>query len=261
MKRLFLFSLFFMFCLPFVYGAEVEEVYVGANWDVQFTEPYPATANDFHVNMDVESNGIPSLHDHWQYDHIGPEQGGSNWEMSGIDIKKDMTSPTTWHISIDFQISDGGFVFNGATVHFGAEFKVGDLNSLRVRMAYWTKDGEYLCPATLMGFRAWESSVGTTARIFNDSQMPMAVDCLEFAVTSFHVPLRDMFITGEGLPGQPGIYPQVNWVPINHPIIIEPGKSYEINLHELNVQLTPEMPFLQFRGYVNGIPQWFQHEL
>lgn len=258
MKRLLLFSLVFICCLPFMYGTQR---LVGANWDVAFTEPYPATANDFHVNIDLKSasNKVPTLNQYWSYDHVGPAQGGTEWFMNKITINQDATDPTIWHTFVDFKTT-GGVVFNGATVHFGAEFKVEDFNYFRVRMAYWTRDGEFLCPAQLAGFHVWESAaLGTIVTLFNDTAAAMSVDQLELAVTPAHIPLQDMFSTGVGLPGELGKYPDIKWKAVNGAIKIDPGKSVDVRLSDVGLEIVPN-EFLQFRAYVNGIPQWWQHQ-
>ena len=185
------------------------------------------------------------------------------WYLNGLNIVQDGVNLQLWHAHVDFKTTPGGFAHPGDLVHFGIEFNVQGFGFLRVINAYWTRNGVNVGPAWLMGFHVWVraglASSGSVVTLFNDSQEPFVVEQLEFAVTTFQVPLEDMFYTGLGAPGEPGKYPEVKWTTPGAPIQIGPGQSVDIDLSELGVTIPPDS-FLQFRANINGIPQWFQNQ-
>ncbi|HLP45022.1 MAG TPA: hypothetical protein VK469_03710 [Candidatus Kapabacteria bacterium] len=252
MKRFLVFLLVFMCCLPFVYGRQRT---VMANWHAALT---CAQANDFHINMDLLSNNnrIPYLYNQWTHDL----SGATTWYMNGIAINQDGANPIIWHGSLDFKTANGGLIFAGDIIHFGVSFRLEDFSQIRPRLAWWTLNGAFVCPARLIGFHIWPRfPFWEIATLYNDTEEVAVLQQLEFAVTPFEVPLEEMFSTGLGDPGKPGNYSQINWKQINEPITIGPGKSVDIDLGAYGI-LPKTDEYIQFRAYVNGIPQWWQSQ-
>lgn len=254
MKRLILFSLIFMFCLPFVYGQRHN---VSASWFSALTQ---GTANDYHVNADIRSdnNWIPRLIDSSSVDL----SHNTIWYMNHLDIDQAGIDSNIWHTQMDFHTSAGGVIFAGDIVHFGVTFRVYGFafGMYRPRLAWWTLNDVFVCPARLIGFELHEPiPFFPVITLFNDMDVELTVQQLEFGVNPTEVPLEDMSPDGLGVPGDPGKYPLIKWVPINEPIKIEPGKSVDIDLKSIGIELkTGE--FLEFRYNLDKdkVTQWSQ---
>lgn len=268
------FKLFIVVCLVlFVSSMMIEaRTYItGINFDVTFTEPYPARANDFHIKASVLSrnNVMPRLRTHWNYDYSNHVQ----WGMTGMSLTQSTTDPNRWDFTADYRTDNGLFVFNGATCHFGVEFLTEYYNTIRITEAYWTYNGRNVGNATIPGFHSWERPYGPVIVLSNDTAIAADVANLQFAVTTAPIPLADMSRNAIGLPGTASImsatsstistqaYSDIKWVSYPDKIRIEPKSSVEINLSTLGIKLG-EGQFLQGR-FINpatGDGTWLQHQ-
>jgi hypothetical protein len=208
--------------------------------------------------MDLTSgnNIIPLYTSNWIHDL----SGATTWYMNGLSISQDATNMDLWHSSVDFRTANGGLIYAGDIVHFGVSFRLENSITLRPRLAWWTLDGVFVCPARLIGFHSWEPFPAyPVITIYNDTAEQINLAQLEFAVTAIEIPLADMYTIGLGDPGKPGQYPEIKWTPINDPIKIDPGKSIDIDLKAIGI-IAKENEHVQCRTYVNEIPQWFQYQ-
>jgi hypothetical protein len=255
MKKLLLFVTLVLI-IPCLILARI--VPVGLNDDLHF-DYLDKQANDFHIEGLIHSSGgiTPLVKDI----HVFGDIGTGTWMVKGYSVQR-IGMSDDWTFKLDF-ITDG-YITYCKWIHFGIMFDVEAANIIFDLVGWWTLDGTPLTPLSApvsigktqedpseylqVAVTGFNVSNGILT-IQNGTEMPVEIKSYELAVSDFYVPLREMFITGLGRPGEPSpMYPMLMWEDaIMEPIVLAPQEEYLIDLASLGIYLHEGL-FLQMRG-------------
>ena len=167
----------FIFLSIFWCNAEALEI-VSGNWDI--TNNSGAPANDFHMKVDVEEPAVVVLPGPGDFFNDGRFSNRNATHTSGADFNVDWTGAIP-NINI------------GQTIHIGFQFR-SSRNEARIRDAYWTFDGKKTPgdQPVLPGMQAGGLFGNLTYTIFNDTDIDITIQDLQFMITDTMVDLGDM---------------------------------------------------------------------
>lgn len=251
MKRILLLGAVLLLVTPLMLTAIV----VGLNDDVHFD--YRGKANDFHIEGTVQSRGggLPIVTNII----IFGDPGTGNWHVTQCSLI--WLGQDTWKFIMHFKTD--GYITFCQWIHFGIKFDVKAKNIIAKLQGWWTLDGKPIphkqqgqrgqkAQVAVTGFEVFKTKSGKVFRLTNDTNIPIDVTALEFAVSDKEIPLKDMFITGLGRPGKKESpkYPRLKWINavkfLKTPMV-EQGKAFEIPLEKLGISLKKGQ-FLLIRG-------------
>ena len=251
MKRLFILIVMIVMLFPLMANALV----VGLNDDVHFDYP-GMMANDFHIEGIIHSSGLvtPTV---TNIIIFGDPLTG-NWVVSQYCLIPN--GPESWKFYADFKTD--GYINFCQWIHFGIMFNVEAKNIIADLKGWWTLDGMALQEEVsqyrqvpITGFEFYGEGPDKMYKITNSTNLPVVLKEIEIAISDFHVPLEDMFITGIGRVSQPSPkYPNLMWRELPClPMVLQPGQFFEVRLSEMGLIINPGQ-YAQVRGeqYMEG---------
>lgn len=227
-------------------------VAVGLNDDVHF-DYQGLKANDFHIQGTIHSSGgiAPVVKEIMVFG----DPGTGNWTVQNYTLAA--VGVEDWYFSADF-VTDGYIQFC-QWIHFGIKFDVQAKNIIANLKGYWTLDGNPLIipgkdvnqyrQVAITGFEVTEKEGKEFFIISNSTNLVIEIPAFELAISKEEIPLKHMFTTGLGRPGEESpLYPNLKWktVPLSV-AALQPGQSFTISLEAVGITI-PSGCFLLSRG-------------